>query len=65
MASAAPPKEDYTKKTCIDVNEPMQVAYWADRFGVSNQELIAAILAVGPSAVNVESHLTGKKDKDQ
>ncbi len=63
---ANPPKKaDYTKKTCIDVNEPLQVAYWTERLGVSNQELIAAILAVGPSAANVESYLTGKEEKDQ
>lgn len=57
----SPKKGHYSKKTRIDVNEPLQVAYWKQRFGVTNQELIAAILAVGPSAKNVENHLKGKK----
>lgn len=55
-------KGNYSKKTRIDVNEPLQVAYWTQRFGVSSRELIAATLAVGPSAKNVENYLKGKQD---
>jgi hypothetical protein len=56
-------KGDYSKKTRIDVNEPLQVAYWTQRFGVSSRELIAAILAAGPSAKNVENYLKERKNK--
>jgi Protein of unknown function (DUF3606) len=56
-------KKDYAKKTRIDVNEPLQVAYWTERFGVSSRELIAAILAAGPSAKNVENYLKERKAK--
>jgi hypothetical protein len=58
-------KENYSKKTRIDVNEPLQLAYWTQRFGIENQELIAAILTVGPSAKAVENYLKGKKDRGQ
>jgi uncharacterized protein DUF3606 len=64
MGSVNPPKNGgYGEKTRIDVNQPYQVAYWKQRFGVSDQELIAAILAVGPLAKKVESYLKGRKDK--
>jgi hypothetical protein len=64
MGIVKPPKNgDYGKKTRIDVNQPYQVAYWKQRFGVSDQELIAAILAVGPSAKKVDSHLKDRKEK--
>jgi Protein of unknown function (DUF3606) len=44
IASANSPKKgDYSKKTRIDVNEPLQVAYWSERFSVTSQELISAI----------------------
>jgi hypothetical protein len=59
----SPKKGDYSKKTRIDVNEPLQLVYWTQRFGVANQELIAAILGVGPSVTNVENYLNGKKEK--
>jgi hypothetical protein len=66
LASASSPKTgDYSKKTRIDVNEPLQVAYWSERFGVTSQELIAAILAVGPLAMTVEKYLTGEKDNER
>jgi hypothetical protein len=60
----SPKKGDYSKKTRIDVNEPLQVAYWRQRFGVSNRELIAAILAAGPSAKKVEAYLRCQKENE-
>jgi hypothetical protein len=62
MGNPPQKKGDYSRKTPIDVNQPLQVAYWAQRFNVSDQELIAATLAAGPSAASVESYLKGKKD---
>jgi hypothetical protein len=34
-------KRDYGDKTRIDMNQPYQVAYWKQRFGVSEQEFEA------------------------
>jgi hypothetical protein len=39
-------KRDYGDKTHIDMNQPHQVAYWKQRFGVSDQELEDAVRAV-------------------
>jgi hypothetical protein len=34
-----PKKRDYGDKTRIDMNQPYQVTYWKQRFGVSDQNL--------------------------
>ena len=48
MGSVNPPKKrDYSDKTRIDLNQSYQVAYWKERFGVSEQELCEAVLAHG------------------
>ena len=48
MGSINPPKkQDYGKNTRIDVNQSYQLAYWKDRFGVSEDELIGAVRAAG------------------
>ncbi len=40
MGSVNPPKKrDYGNKTQIDLNQSYQVAYWKDRFGVTEAEL--------------------------
>jgi hypothetical protein len=41
----------------VNVNETHEVAYWTKRFGVSEDELRAAVAAVGVSAETVEKHL--------
>jgi hypothetical protein len=44
MGSINPPKKkDYGKNTRIDVNQSYQLAYWTDRFGISEEELIEAV----------------------
>jgi Protein of unknown function (DUF3606) len=62
MGSINPPKkQDYGKNTRIDVNQSYQLAYWKDRFGVSEEELIDAVRAAGERARNVEAYLREKR----
>jgi hypothetical protein len=64
MGSVNPPKKrDYGHKTRIDLNQSYQVAYWKDRFGVSEQELSEAVLAAGALARKVEEYLRSKQDR--
>ena len=58
MGSAYPPtKRDYGDKTRIDMNQSYQVAYWKERFGVTEQELSEAVRAAGALASKVETYL--------
>ena len=44
MGSVNPSKKrDYGDKTRIDMNQAYQVAYWKERFGVSQEELSEAV----------------------
>jgi hypothetical protein len=62
MGSAYPPKKkrDYGDKTRIDMNQSYQVAYWKERFGVTEQELGEAVRAAGASARKVEAYLKSR-----
>jgi uncharacterized protein DUF3606 len=61
MGSVNPPKkQDYGDKTCIDINQSYQVAYWKQRFGVSEEELSKAVRDAGASARKVEAYLKSK-----
>jgi Protein of unknown function (DUF3606) len=44
----------------IDVNEKYEVQHWAKKFGVSEEELRAAVQRVGPTAAAVERDLKRK-----
>jgi hypothetical protein len=57
MAMGKQPKRDYSDKTRIDLNQPYQVAYWKQRFGVSDQELEDAVQAVGTLIEKIEAYL--------
>ena len=62
MGSIHPPKKRYySKHTHIDPNQSYQVAYWKQRFDISEQELIEAVRAVGGLARNVEAYLRQKR----
>jgi hypothetical protein len=62
MGSINPPKKkDYGKNTRIDVNQSYQLAYWTDRFGISEEELIEAVRETGGLATNVEAYLSQKR----
>ena len=62
MGSINPPKKkDYGKNTRIDVNQSYQLAYWKQRFGSSEEELIDAVRATDGLARNVEAYLREKR----
>ena len=44
----------------INVNEDYELRDWSKKFGVSPDELKAAVKAVGDSSSAVEKHLQGK-----
>ena len=61
MGSFNPPKkQDYSDHTRIDMNHSYQVAYWKDRFGISEKELSEAVRAAGGLARRVEAYLRSK-----
>ena len=41
----------------IDVNEDYELRDWSEKFGVSKEELAAAVKKVGPIAKDVEAEL--------
>jgi hypothetical protein len=45
----------------INIEEPYEVAYWTEKFGVSAEQLKAAVKAAGPSAADVERNLNMRK----
>jgi hypothetical protein len=45
----------------INVNEDYELRYWTKHFGVSADDLRAAVKAVGVMAKDVEAHLRPKK----
>jgi hypothetical protein len=62
MGSINPPKKrDYGKNTRIDTNQSYQLAYWKDRFGIPEEELIKAVRAAGALARNVEAYLRDRR----
>jgi uncharacterized protein DUF3606 len=62
MGSINPPnKRDYGKHTRIDPDQSYQLAYWKQRFGISEEELIEAVRAAGGLARNVEAYLRQKR----
>jgi Protein of unknown function (DUF3606) len=61
MGSINPTKKrDYGENTRIDTNQSYQLAYWKQRFGISEEELIEAVRAAGGLARNVEAYLRQK-----
>lgn len=58
MGSVNPPNNrDYGDQTRIDMNQSYQVAYWKERFAVSQEELSEAVRAAGALARKVEAYL--------
>lgn len=41
----------------INVHESWEVDYWTKELGVSEEKLIAAVLAAGPAVKSVRQHL--------
>lgn len=50
-------------RTRISLTEDYEVRDWSKKFGVTPDELKAAVAAVGNSAAAVEEHLKGSKSK--
>lgn len=48
-------------RTRISLSEDYEVQDWSKKFGVTPQELRAAVAAVGNQAAAVEAHLKGDK----
>lgn len=46
-------------RTRIDVHESYELRDWSEKFGVTPEQLKAAVDAVGTSAEAVEKHLRG------
>jgi hypothetical protein len=49
----------------IDVSQDWEVRDWAHRFGVSKEDVKAAVKEVGDGAADVERYLKSKKPADQ
>jgi Protein of unknown function (DUF3606) len=45
----------------ISLSEPYEVRDWAKKFGVSKEELTAAVKKVGSKASDVQAHLKSPK----
>jgi len=43
----------------VSTSEEYEVRYWTERFGVSHEQLQAAVDAVGNGAETIERHLKG------
>ena len=48
-------------RTRISLGEDYEVRDWSKKFGVTPEELKAAVKAVGNEAAAVEAHLKGKR----
>ena len=55
--------DDKTKtvadRTRVNVDEPYELAYWARKFGVPREQLIAAVRKVGTKSDDVGRELAG------
>jgi hypothetical protein len=47
-------------RTRINTSEDYEVRYWTEKFGVTAEQLKAAVQQVGANAAAVEAHLKGK-----
>ena len=54
---AEDPKKVTADRKRIDVSQERECRYWSERFGVSPDELKAAVAAAGPMAEEVEAYL--------
>jgi hypothetical protein len=47
-------------RTRINVNQPHELRDWADKFGVSPEQIEEAVRSVGNQAADVQEHLTSR-----
>ena len=50
-------------RTRISLTDPYEVRDWAKKFGVTEEELTAAVKKVGNSASDVQAHLSRRQSK--
>jgi Protein of unknown function (DUF3606) len=50
-------KRGVQDRTRINIHEDHEIRYWTQKFGVSHDQLKAAVQKVGPSAAAVEKEL--------
>ena len=50
-------------RTRIDVSQDYELRDWAEKFGVSEEQVKAAVGAVGDRATDVEKHLKGNSQR--
>jgi hypothetical protein len=60
MHGSAPTQDDALDHL-IDLGQPWQRRWWSREFGISEDELRAAIEAVGPSSAAVRRHVAAAK----
>ena len=48
-------------RTRVDVDQEWECAWWSNGFGVSVEELRAAVKEVGPLIADLDPYLTGAK----
>lgn len=54
------PKKTGQDRKLISLEEPHEIRSWTETLGVTEQQLRAAVAAVGHSAEKVREHLFGK-----
>ena len=50
-------KRDFRDRDRININEPYEVQYWSEHFGVSTDKLKQAVKAAGPMVAKVRRQL--------
>jgi hypothetical protein len=52
--------DDLSKRAHININQPHDLRYWADKFGITPDELRAVVNKVGTSVKAAEQELAGR-----
>ncbi len=50
-------KRDFRDRTRININEPYEVQYWSEKFGISAAQLKKIVEAAGPMVADVEKQI--------
>lgn len=56
-----PASREPANRTHVNVHEPWELSFWYRHFGCTEDELRAAVEAVGPMVDKVREHLENKK----
>jgi hypothetical protein len=47
-------------RTRVNVNQDYEARYWADKWGISEEELRTAVAKVGPQVADLERHFASR-----